>query len=252
MKTGEKTKNIRPSSTISLTKDRHHGRIVSGPNQNRCLDTDQLNLMERSFREWADSSSRADIRLSRQRILIIFLLIRYAGAKLNEVLALNLVRDIDFVRHAVFFHNTGPGEEADVRQVQIAESLSFELRGILADPAFNNAVPYSLDIDPGFVRRKFYERAQSCRLEKRLGGPEMIRKARAVELMQRNMPLPAVQKILGHSTPTLTSSYVSFSDDEIQQVARLFMERESMRRTSARNSFFGKISAIRKGDYRHV
>jgi molybdate transport system regulatory protein len=248
MKTGEKTKNIRPGSTISLTKERHHGRIVSGPNQDQCLNTDQLNLMECSFREWVECSSRADILLSRQRILIIFLLIRYAGAKLNEVLALNLSKDIDFIRHAVFFHNTGLSEEAGVREVQLAESLSRELKGILADPSFQNATTYSLDIDPGFVRRKFYERARSCGLEKRLGGPEMIRKARAVELMQRNMPLPAVQKILGHSTPNLTSSYVSFSEDEIQRVARLFMERESMRRTSARNSFFGKISHILKGD----
>lgn len=76
----------------------------------------------------------------------------------------------------------------------------------------------------------------------------MIRKARAVELMQGNMPLPVVQMILGHSTPNLTSSYVSFSEKEIQQVTRVFMNRESSRKTSARNAFFGKIQEIQKGD----
>ncbi|RPH50548.1 MAG: hypothetical protein EHM85_10000 [Desulfobacteraceae bacterium] len=105
-----------------------------------------------------------------------------------------------------------------------------------------------LNAEPGFVHRKFYERAQNCGFSKRLQGPEIIRKARAMELMQGNMPLPAVQMMLGHSTPNLTSSYVSFSDDEIQQTARIFMEKESMHKTSARNSFFGKIKNIRRGD----
>ncbi len=76
----------------------------------------------------------------------------------------------------------------------------------------------------------------------------MIRKSRAVELMQNNMPLPAVQMLLGHSTPNLTSSYVTFSEDEIRQVTRYFMERESSRKTSARNSFFGKICTLKRGD----
>jgi molybdate transport system regulatory protein len=98
------------------------------------------------------------------------------------------------------------------------------------------------------VRRKFYERAGACGFLKQIGGPEMIRKARAVELMQGNMPLPAVQMMLGHSTPNLTSAYVSFSRDEIRKVAKLFLEKESARKSSARNSFFGKVREIRRGD----
>ena len=76
----------------------------------------------------------------------------------------------------------------------------------------------------------------------------MIRRARAVELMQSNMPLPAVQKLLGHSTPNLTTAYVSFSEEELQRVTKLFVERESTRKTSARNTFFGKIIEIQRGD----
>jgi molybdate transport system regulatory protein len=66
--------------------------------------------------------------------------------------------------------------------------------------------------------------------------------------MQSNMPLPVVQKMLGHSTLNMTASYVNFSDADIQQVAKHFIEKESHRKTSARNSFFGKISSITKGD----
>ncbi len=77
----------------------------------------------------------------------------------------------------------------------------------------------------------------------------MIRKARAVELMQRNMPMPAVQTMLGHSTMNLTSACVSFSKDDIAQVTKLFLDREASRKTSARNSFFGKIQAFSKRRY---
>ena len=66
------------------------------------------------------------------------------------------------------------------------------------------------------------------------------------------MPLQVVQKILGHSTPNLAASYVEFSDTEISHVANYFADRENRRKTSARNSFFGKISTIRKGDIQTI
>ncbi|MBI5556106.1 MAG: TOBE domain-containing protein [Deltaproteobacteria bacterium] len=127
-------------------------------------------------------------------------------------------------------------------------SISREIEAALADSAFRDSLQNLFDVDPGFVRRKFYERTEACGFNKRLGGPEMIRKARAVELMRCNMPLPAVQAILGHSTPNLTTSYVSFSTDEIHQVTKLFMERESSHKTSARNTFFGKVKEFQRGD----
>jgi molybdate transport system regulatory protein len=37
-------------------------------------------------------------------------------------------------------------------------------------------------------------------------------------------------------------------DADMRQVAKHFIEKESHRKTSARNSFFGKISSIKKGD----
>ena len=57
-----------------------------------------------------------------------------------------------------------------------------------------------------------------------------------------------VQRMLGHSTPNLAASYVEFSDEDIQQASRFFIEKELLRKTSARNIFFGKIRAIQSGD----
>jgi len=230
--------------------------LISIPDEGQCLDSVQLNQLEQSFREWADGSPREDVRLSRKRILIIFLLIRYTGAKLYEVLAMNPFNDIDPERQTVCFQNggenqkTGKNQEPEQcpREIQLSEALCREIVAALTEPAFKHSLRNLFDVDPGFVRRKFYGRAQACGFQKRLGGPEMIRKARAVELMQSNLPLPAIRMMMGHSALHLTASYVSFTSDEIQQITRLFMEREASRKTSARNSFFGKIREIQRGD----
>ncbi|WP_300465355.1 TOBE domain-containing protein [Desulfobacula sp.] len=237
-----------PNQQKVLQKGMKQGRIASIPEEGRCLNSAQLDQVEQSFRKWSEVSPRADVRLARRRILIIFLLIRYTGAKLNEVLTLNPFKDIDFKGHSVDFSSEGPDTKNDPRRVQISTMLSSEIQEILTDPFFKSSLKNRFDVDPGFVRRKFYERAEACGFPKSLGGPEMIRKSRAVELMQGNMPLPAVQKMLGHSTLNPTGSYVSFSVDDIQRVTKLFIERESSRKTSARNSFFGKIQALHRGD----
>ena len=248
MKSPVKTKKIKQDSRTSLSVGNDHGRIASIADGGECLDTTQLNQIDQSFQDWADNSRRTDVRFSRQRILLIFLLIRYTGAKLSEVLALNPFEDIDWIRHVVVFRGSTVGASSETREVQISEALSHEIQDKISDPQFRDYSEALLYLDPGFVRRKFYERALACGFPKQLCGPETIRKARAVELIQNNMPLPAVQMILGHSTLNLTSSHVSFSKEEIQLVAKRFMEKESLRKTSARNSFFAKIKNIIRGD----
>jgi len=218
------------------------------PDEAYCLDTVKLNRMEQSFRAWAEVSPRADVRLSRKRILLIFLLIRYTGAKLNEVLTLNPFHDIDFKRRLVLLGKTGTKDSRLPREVQIPEAISEEIKAALNDSSFKKYLDNLFKIDPGHVRRKFYERALACGFPSSIGAPEIVRKSRAVELMQSNVPLPVVQRMLGHSTLNVTASYVAFSDDDIRQVAKYFIEKESRRKTSARNSFFGKILSIRKGD----
>jgi molybdate transport system regulatory protein len=228
-------------------KQSDDGRIISTAAEEDCLDNARLQQLEQSFREWAADSRRQDVRLSRLSVLLIFLLIRYTGAKLNEVLSLKVDKDIDLFRQAVVYRAEGNGA-LEPREVYISQALTAEIRDKIGTLKDHKDQERPLDLDPGFVRRKFYERAQACGLPKQLSGPEAIRKARGVELMQSNIPLPAVQMILGHSTPNQTSSYVAFSKEEIQAVAKRFVEKESGRTTSARNSFFGKVKQIVKGD----
>jgi len=220
---------------------------VPSADAGRCLDTAALNRLEQSFRDWVDGSLRQDVRLSRRRILIIFLLIRYAGAKLHEVLALDPFHDINCRRRTVRFSAGGQDTEGVSRKVQISDALAGEIRAALADPQFRGLIKNRFRVDPAFVRRKFYERAEACGFARHLGGPEMVRRARAVELMQGHLPLAAVQKMLGRSA-SHSAARLSFSADEIEQATRLFVEREASRNTSARNLFFGKITSLQRGD----
>ncbi|AOY60216.1 TOBE domain-containing protein [Desulfococcus multivorans] len=211
------------------------------PDPDKTLDSIQLDALEQSFRKWITATPRRDVHRSRRRIFLIFLIIRYSGGKLSEVLGLDPTRDIDFEDRFVRLGRPP-------RQVQLSETLLAEIRGLIAESAAEDGPRQLLDVDPGFVRRKFYERAEACGIPKQLGAPEILRKSRAVEWMQNHMPLPVVQRLLGHSTPNLTSAYVAFSEAEIQQATRHFMEKESARSTSARNAFFGKIQMIQQGD----
>jgi molybdate transport system regulatory protein len=233
---------------VSPSGGKDHSRIISIARTGPCLETDQLNQLEQCFRKWAINSPRADVRFSRRRILITFLLIRYTGAKLKEVLAVNPFTDIDGQNHAVTYGSTGPETGVKPRAVPLSEALCTEIQELIHTPGFKEKSERLPDLDPGFVRRKFYERAAACGFAKELGGPEAIRRARAIELMQGNLPLPAVQQILGHTSASLTSSYVIFSETDIQAIAKRFMEKETGRRTSARNTFFCKVTNIVKGD----
>ena len=228
------------------------GRLAPIVNSERSLEIEQLHELEQSFRRWAASSKRPDHRHSRERILIIFLIIRYTGARLNEVLSLNPARDFDLDNRTIRFGKEHGDKNFIYREVQIPELISADIRTMTADGESMWPGGSIFRIDPAHVRRKFYEQAIAIGIPSSLGTPETIRKSRAVELMRSNMPLPVIQKILGHSTPNLAASYVEFSDAEISRVAKYFADRENLRKTSARNSFFGKIGSIRQGDIQTV
>lgn len=229
-----------------------HSRIISTSAQDDFLESNDLARLEQAFRTWATKAGPARA-LSRKRILVMFLLIRYTGAKLHEVTGLHAESDI-LPAQGIVRYQDSEEENGQAREVHISPELADELANLLemtaAAPEMESAgsgrQPFA--IDPAFVRRKFYERAKECGLDARRGGPEMIRKARALEMMRNNIPLPVVQRFMGHSTPGITAARVSFSEEDMQQVARWFIERESGRKTSARNNFFGKATRIAKGE----
>jgi molybdate transport system regulatory protein len=164
------------------------------------------------------------------------------------VLSLDPKRDFDLERNIIRFDKSTGHKNLNSREVQIPEVISAEIEEMINDKESRWPEGTIFRIDPAHIRRKFYERAVSTGIQSSLGTPEIIRKSRAVELMRSNMPLQVIQKILGHSTPNLAASYVEISDTELCHVAQYYADRENNRKTSARNSFFGKVNTIRKGE----
>jgi len=219
---------------------------ISG--QTKCLDTAQLEKLEKSFRQWAESSARSDVKISRRRILLVFLLIRYTGGKLNEIGRLNAQSDIDVKNHLIRLGAKAEKGKPEQREVHIPVEVAREIEQVLQDPGIGVPLSSFFKIDPGHVRRKFYERALECGFSPEYANPNAIRKSRAIEFLRSNMPPVVVQRLLGLSTPGLTASVLDFSNRDMHRVVRYYVDKENRRKTSARNTFLCKITGIRKGD----
>ncbi|MGE4552516.1 MAG: TOBE domain-containing protein [Desulfovibrionaceae bacterium] len=223
-------------------------RLFTVPDDVKHLDSAQLGELEHEFRRWAEDSPRLDVRRSRRRVLLAFLLIRHTGARLGEVIGLDARADLDLEHRVVRLGGDGGGIR---REVQLPEPLARELAEALADPGLTAGPAKGADLlhlEPGHLRRKFYERAEALGLPHEQGSPTVIRRSRAIELMRDNVPLPLVQRLLGHSTPSLAAGYLDLKPDEADRAVRHYVDRETRRRTSARNSFFGRITDMVSGD----
>ena len=234
-------------STRRLTR-LNPASILTIPENARCLNTVQLDMFEKSFRQWVDRTIRSDVRISRKRIFLIFMLIRYTGARFNEILSLNARKDIDVKNNIVRIGRTEGKDKPELRDVHIPLDLVNEINEVLNDREFSGFLSGLFKIDPGHVRRKFYERARECAFPKEYGNPNAIRRARAIELLRSNIPTMIVQKLLGLATPGLTTSLLKFSNKDMRRITRYYVDKESRSKTSARNTFFCKIMHIRKGD----
>ena len=109
------------------------------------LTLTQLTRLEEEFRSWSDAPSRSDIRASRKRILLIFLLIRYTGARLNEVLTLDLSKHIDVSRGVVRYGNSDTADRSFQREVQVSSELMSEIRTMLKDPYLRQSARFLVE-----------------------------------------------------------------------------------------------------------
>jgi molybdate transport system regulatory protein len=210
----------------------------------RGLDPAQLAALEQAFRAWVAASRRQADRLSRQRLLLIFLLLRSTGARLGEVLGLDAGRDLDLepARSLIRFSD---------REVPLPTDVAKELRAALADDELMGSLaagPAGLfDMDQGHVRRKFYERALQAGIPRELASPSVLRRSLARSLVRQDVPLPVVQRLLGQSSASLTAAFCDYSEDEAGRIVEDYLRREERRKTSARNRFAGQITGVTAG-----
>jgi len=217
-------------------------RIFSAADGVKHLTAVQMARLTQAFTAWRDAARTARERASRQRVWFAYQLIRHTGAKLGEVLGLDDRRDLDLTASRIRFSSTGSGP----REVEAPAFLMAGLRAFLESPANQELRGQVFHLDPGHVRRKFYDQAAVTGIPRALLTPQVLRHSRAVELLREGLPLPAVQALLGHASLELTSNYFSFSAEDIRRLIHHAMQKEPTMKTSARNRFQGNVTAVRK------
>jgi molybdate transport system regulatory protein len=216
-------------------------KLFTVPEGIRLLTFDQIVLLEQSFDSWRDAAVRADHMLSRERIRLVFLLLRHTGARLGEVLGLNDEIDLNMEQAVVRL-----GKNGAKREVPLPLKLNRDLRRVLQGPLAAGSNGHFLHSDQGFVRRAFYARADACGVPRELATARVLRNFRAVEMLRSGVPLSVVQNVLGQSSPELTVVLQHFSNQDTTSIVRRLTMDDLSERTSARNSFAGRVTSIIK------
>jgi molybdate transport system regulatory protein len=223
--------------------------IVAGtfsvPPDIKYLESEQLEALTESFRDWYREAVRPDIQRARGRVWVVYLALRYTGARLGKVLAIDERTDVDIDRAVIKFWSDEARLGEPLREVKMPEAAMAEIAAYLDEAQEISGTVFQLD--QGYVRRKFSERAKAIGLPKDLCNPRVLRHSRAIELLRSGAPLQVVQNLLGHSTINLTAHYCDFSEEDLKRLLQYYIQKEMRMKTSARNSFTGKVAAIRTG-----
>jgi len=206
------------------------------------LNEAQLGALTSAFEAWVAEAKNERARGSRKRMRLIFLLLRYTGARLGEILSLNEQKDFDFTRSLVLLSDDRGG-----RETALPEFLTGEVRELAETLADSDLAGRAFHLDQGFVRRKFHEQAARSGLPKELLNPRILRNSRAIELLRGGAPLKAVQAMLGHASANQTSAFVTYREEDLRHIIHSYIQNESRTRTSARNAFVGEVQKVKRG-----
>jgi len=157
----------------------------------------------------------------RGRYRMVYLFLRWTGARLSEVLqidekrGLNL-RDAEVTLRTLKRHSRK--KKKMTRTVPIPEKLVSEYL------MFTNSHPDMAGKVFKIKRTNFYkvfrELAIKAGIPEQLAHPHVLRHTRAIELLRNGVPVTAVQSILGHASLSTTAVYLRYSGMEIKQILK--------------------------------
>ena len=199
------------------------------------LTEHQLNSLTAAFQKFFDCSSSPSQYMKRGRHWLIFLVLRYTGARLGEVLRLDADTDIDYrnceLKLVTLKQHTPKGKHGKKRAPSrlipvpaniIAEISNYRLQ--VAQYAAKGELPQKdvnpFVIDPATFRKTFYRLAREAGIPQDLGHPHILRHSRSVELLRAGVPVTVVQDLLGHSSLNTTAIYLRIAGHEAKQILR--------------------------------
>jgi len=185
------------------------------------LSENQVNDLVYNFQRWFDESPTKTKRKIRGRYWLVFLVLRFTGARLGEVLLIDETTDIDF-RNAeiriVTLKRHSPRKKNQKRIVPVPPNVVSEIATYLAE--FPEQKGKIFKLDQGNFRRVFYARAEEANIPRDLAHPHILRHTRAIELLRAGIPVTIVQDLLGHSALTTTAVYLRISVQEAKGILR--------------------------------
>lgn len=183
------------------------------------LDESQMDRLTRAFRVWHDSAPSSYIRRVRGRYWLAFLLLRFSGARLGEILRLDDSTDIDFNHFEVHISGAVPAEARhSSRTIPVPGEVVLGVLGYLDEfPGMRGRV---FALDQGNFRREFYRRAGEAEIPRQLSHPHILRHTRAIELLKAGVPLTIVGDILGHVLSSTTAIYLERTEVTISSILR--------------------------------
>jgi integrase len=183
------------------------------------LNNLQVESLTETFRLWHESAPSSYIRRVRGRYWLVFLVLRFTGARIGEILRIDDSTDIDFKRSEIIITSTEPATENRVlRTIPIPADIVSKVIAYLSEfPKMQGRV---FALDQGNFRREFYRRAEEAEIPKQLSHPHILRHTRAIELLRAGVPLTTVQDLLGHSVRSSTVIYVQRSEITPRKILR--------------------------------
>ena len=183
------------------------------------LSQSQLQKLMDAFRVWNENAHSEYIRRVRGRYWLAFLLLRFTGARIGEILCVDDSEDIDFKQNEIrIIASEYSSKNKRVRIIPVPPEVISKVFIYRVDfPAMRGKV---FTLDQGNFRRKFYKRAKEAEIPKELSHPHILRHTRAVEMLQAGVPLTAVQRLLGHTLSSTTAIYLQHSDVAVQKILK--------------------------------
>ena len=184
------------------------------------LNEKQLNDLTAQFQVFYDKAP-ANYARARGRYFLIYLFLRYTGARVSEVTGINDQADVDFragdiTMNILKRHN--PKRKNTRKIVAVPLQAVNELARYLAQYPEMKGKAFAVSRVNFFtVFRKLCNRAD---IPGELAHPHVMRHTRAIELVRAGVPLSIVQQILGHSLLNTTAIYLNFSGQEAKQILK--------------------------------
>ena len=196
---------------------RYRGDLVQlGGSLPSYLVEEQLNALTKSYQSWFDSA-HPRYRKQRGRHWATYLVLRFSGARLGEVIKIDDTQDINW-REAEIKVRTLKRRKRAFRTVFLPQQVVTELSRLLAEfPSLRGRL---FKVHPRVFRRVFAERATEAGIPRELAHPHILRHSRAVELLRAGVPITLVQQLMGHASLTTTAVYLQIHQSEAKRILR--------------------------------